>query len=89
MDSIQKELSSRQEEEASILQEKEELDLQLAQAEKVQDAAEETLSGIRQRIQDSQTNMENSKGEIIALLNQRSSIKGKVQRYDEIGRAHV
>ncbi len=82
MDSIQKELSSRQEEEAAILQEKEELDLQLAQAEKVQDAAEETLSGIRQRIQDSQTNMENSKGEIIALLNQRSSIKGKVQRYD-------
>ena len=82
MDSIGRELSSRQEEERAVLREKEELDLQLSQAEKVQEKAQEELSLIRQKIQDSRTNMENSKSEIIALLNQRSSIKGKVQRYD-------
>ena len=70
MDSIGRELSSRQEEERAVLREKEELDLQLSQAEKVQEKAQEELSLIRQKIQDSRTNMENSKSEIIALLNQ-------------------
>lgn len=82
MDSIEKELSSRQAEEQAVLQEKEALDVQLSQAQKVQQEAEETLLCIQQSIRDSQANMENSKNEIIALLNQRSSIKGKVQRYD-------
>lgn len=82
MDSIENEFLSRKEEEQTVLQEKEELDIQLSQAQKVQEAAEETLAGIQQSIQDSQTNMENSKNEIILLLNQRSSIKGKIQRYD-------
>lgn len=81
-DSIERELLSRQKEEQDILQEKKDLDLELFQAQKVQESAEEALSRIRQRIQDSQTNMENSKNEIITLLNQRSSIKGKIQRYD-------
>lgn len=82
MDSIGKELSSRQEEEQAVLREKEELDVQLSQARKVQLEAEENLLHIQQSIRDSQSNMENSKNEIIALLNQRSSIKGKIQRYD-------
>ena len=82
MDSIEKEYEERKEEEKAALSEKEELDLLLSQARKVQKDAEETLAGIQQNIQDNQTNLENSKNEIISLLNQRSSIKGKVQRYN-------
>ncbi len=82
MDSIEKELLQRENEKQVVLQEKEELELQLSQAQMVQEKAEESLEQIQQSIQDSQTNMENSKNEIILLLNQRSSIKGKIQRYD-------
>ncbi len=82
MESIRKEQSQREEEKRAVLEEKQDLDVQLAQAKKVQGEAEEQLAGIQQRIADNQTNMENSKSEIITLLNQRSSIKGKIQRYD-------
>ena len=82
MESIEGEQKEREAEKQAVLAEKSELDLQLSQARKVQEEAAETLEMIQQRIQDSQTNMENSKNEIITLLNQRSSIKGKIQRYD-------
>jgi len=82
MDSIAQEQASREAEKKTVLEEKTDLDLQLSQAQKVQREAEELLSSIQQRILDAQTNMENSKAEIITLLNQRSSIKGKLQRYD-------
>lgn len=82
MESILSEQQQREKERKEVLGEKEELDQELAQAKKVQKEAEDELDAIQQRILDSQTNMENSKNEIIALLNQRSSIKGKIQRYD-------
>ncbi len=82
MESIEGERKEREEEKRSVLEEKSELDIQLSQARKVQEEAQEALDQIQQSIQDSQTNMENSKNEIISLLNQRSSIKGKIQRYD-------
>lgn len=79
---IDKEQAEKESEKKTILEEKEDLDLQLSQAQKVQSEAEMLLSDIQQRILDCQTNVENSKSEIISLLNQRSSIKGKIQRYD-------
>ncbi|MBS6395776.1 MAG: chromosome segregation protein SMC [Clostridiales bacterium] len=82
IESIRREEEQRTEEKKKVLAEKEDLDTQLAQAEKVQGKAEEELLDIQQHIKDSQTNIENSKNEIITLLNQRSSIKGKIQRYD-------
>jgi chromosome segregation protein len=82
MDSIVSEQAERKEERKRVLEEKQDLDIQLSQALKVQTEAEEMLEEIQQRIEDSQTNMENSKSEIMALLNQRSGIKGKLQRYD-------
>lgn len=81
-ESIEREQKQREEERKSVFEEKRELDALLSQAQKVQKEAEEALTDIQQRIADSQTNVENSKNEIIALLNQRSSIKGKLQRYD-------
>ncbi len=82
MESIEREEKERTEEKESVFLEKSELDVRMAQMLKEQKEAEETLSSIRQRMQDDQSNMENSKNEIIAILNQRSSIKGKLQRYD-------
>ncbi|RHQ24912.1 chromosome segregation protein SMC [Clostridiaceae bacterium AF29-16BH] len=82
LQNIERDLTERQQEKKTVLEEKQEQDLALAQAEKVQTDAEQKVSDIQQRIADSQTNMENSKNEIISLLNQRSSIKGKLQRYD-------
>ncbi|MDO4261250.1 MAG: chromosome segregation protein SMC [Eubacteriales bacterium] len=79
---IETELSGREREKSGLLTEKEEQDRTLSQAERVQEEAQERLREIQQRIADSQTNMEHSKNEIIALLNSRSSIKGKLQRYD-------
>lgn len=79
---IESEQKEREREHKFTLLEKEELDTQLSQAQKVQQAAQEALEQIQQKLLDSQTNMENSKNEIISLLNQRSSIKGKIQRYD-------
>ena len=81
-ESITKEQKQREEEKHTVLEEKNELDVLLSQAKKVQKKAEDELADIQQKILDSQTNMENSKNDIIALLNQRSSIKGKIQRYD-------
>ncbi len=80
MESIEREEKERTEEKESVFLEKSELDVRMAQMLKEQKEAEETLSSIRQRMQDDQSNMENSKNEIIAILNQRSSIKGKLQR---------
>lgn len=82
LESLDREQKQREEEKQTVLEEKTDLDVLLSQAQKVQKEAEENLLSIQQRIADSQTNMENSKNEIIALLNGRSSIKGKLQRYD-------
>ncbi|MBR5508937.1 MAG: AAA family ATPase, partial [Lachnospiraceae bacterium] len=82
VESIAREQAQREQEKHTVLEEKKELDVLLSQAKKVQKEAEDELADIQQRILDSQTNMENSKNDIIALLNQRSSIKGKIQRYD-------
>ena len=81
MESMEKELLVREKERAEVLKEKTDLDTELAQAEKVQEAADRKLQEIQQRIADSQTNIENSKSEIMALLNNRATIKGKLQRY--------
>ena len=82
VESIAREQAQREQEKYTVLEEKKELDILLSQAKKVQKEAEDELADIQQRILDSQTNMENSKNDIIVLLNQRSSIKGKIQRYD-------
>ncbi len=82
MESIKGEVTEKETEKQTVLSEKTELDVQLSQAQKVQTDAEDALAAIQQNIQDSQTNIENSKNEIISILSQRSSIKGKIQRYD-------
>ncbi|MCD8241631.1 MAG: chromosome segregation protein SMC, partial [Lachnospiraceae bacterium] len=81
MEAIVQELAGRVSERGTITEEKDALDLQLTQAQKVQEDAQQRLTAVQQRIADSQTNMENSKSEIMLLLNGRGSIKGKLQRY--------
>ncbi|MCD8197328.1 MAG: chromosome segregation protein SMC [Lachnospiraceae bacterium] len=81
MEAITQELAERTAERETITEEKESLDQQLEQAQKVQEDAQRRLEAVQQRIADSQTNMDNSKSEIMTILSSRSSIKGKLQRY--------
>jgi len=80
--SIQQEITQRLAEKKDVAEEKKDLDMQLANVRDVLKEGEEELSVVRQKILDCQTNIENGKNEIIAVLNQRSNIKGKLQRYD-------
>lgn len=82
MHTLKEELQKKEAEHTQILSEQKELEQQVLEARTAQEEAQENYSDIHQRIADCQTNIENNKNEIIVLLNQRSSIKGKLQRYD-------
>lgn len=79
---IQQELSRREEEAKGHLEEKEQLE------EKVKDISEKKLEKQKKleqlhgEIDGCSSQIEESKNEIIEILNQRASTKGKMQRYD-------
>ena len=79
---IQQELSRREEEAKGHLEEKEQLE------EKIKDISEKKLEKQRKleqlhgEIDSCNSQIEESKNEIIEILNQRASTKGKMQRYD-------
>lgn len=81
-EAILRELSEKEEQKAGFLKEKEKLDGHLLEMQEVLTDAEETLESVQQRIRDLNHSIEHCKNEIILLLNERASTKGKVQRYD-------
>ena len=62
--------------------EKIQLKLELQEAEERKEAAEAAVQALQSQIGDKTQAAEQGKNEIIELLNRRSSIKGKIQRYD-------
>ena len=58
------------------------LDQQLTKMREVLSEADETYESVRQRIFELNHRIEFCKNEIIQLLNERASTKGKIQRYD-------
>ena len=56
--------------------------MQLSDLKGVLADAEESLESVQQRIFDLNHSIEYCKNEIIQLLNERASTKGKIQRYD-------
>ena len=62
--------------------EKIQLELELQEAEERKEAAEAAVQALQSQIGDKTQAAEQGKNEIIELLNRRSSIKGKIQRYD-------
>ena len=79
---IRQELDRRQEEAAGHEQEQEALKESLGEAAVRKKEAEEKLAILHQNIEETNQSIEDGKSEIIEILNQRASTKGKMQRYD-------
>ena len=76
------ELDRRQQEAAGHEQEQEALKESLGEAAVRKKEAEEKLAILHQNIEETNQSIEDGKSEIIEILNQRASTKGKMQRYD-------
>ena len=79
---IRQELDRRQQEAAGHEQEQEALKESLGEAAVRKKKAEEKLAILHQNIEETNQSIEDGKSEIIEILNQRASTKGKMQRYD-------
>ena len=79
---IEQELSRRKEEKKVCLEEKEKLEQNIREVECRKVEKQEELTEIQERIKNCTRDIEESKNEIIEILNQRASTKGKMQRYD-------
>ena len=81
-EAILKETEEKEGQKEEFLKEKYKLDMQLSDMKGVLSDAEESLESVQQRILDLNHSIEYCKNEIIQLLNERASTKGKIQRYD-------
>ena len=79
---IRQELDRRQQEAAGHEHEQEALKESLGEAAVSKKKAEEKLAILHQNIEETNQSIEDGKSEIIEILNQRASTKGKMQRYD-------
>ena len=81
-DAIVRETAEKEEQKEEFLREKYKLDMQLADMKGILSEAEESLESVQQRIFELNHSIEHCKNEIIQLLNEKASTKGKIQRYD-------
>ena len=81
-EAILKETFEKEEQKEEFLKDKYKLDMQLSDIKGVLSDAEDSLESVQQRIYDLNRSIEYCKNEIIQLLNERASTKGKIQRYD-------
>ena len=81
-ETILRETEEKEGQKEEFLKEKYKLDMQLSDLKGVLSDAEESLESVQQRIFDLNHSIEYCKNEIIQLLNERASTKGKIQRYD-------
>ena len=79
---LEGDIEKRKKEEQSYLEEKSQLEKKSAEFSKMQSQAQEAFKGIAIEIHNLEEAIEADKNEIIEILNQRASIKGKLQRYD-------
>ena len=79
---LEGDIEQRKKEEQSYLEEKSQLEEKSAEFSKMQSQAQEAFKGIAIEIHNLEEAIEAGKNEIIEILNQRASIKGKLQRYD-------
>ena len=81
-DAILHETEEKEGQKEEFLREKYKLDMQLSDMKEVLAEAEDNLESVQQRIFDLNHSIEYCKNEIIQLLNDKASTKGKIQRYD-------
>lgn len=82
MESIQQDMEGHNREKARLIQEKKEIDDNLQAATKVQSEADSKVAAITARINEILDEIEKAKSEIIDLLNEKSGVMAKIQRYD-------
>ena len=82
MDAVRKERETQGKERASYRKQQEELQEQLETVSGEKEGKEQQRQELQRQIREKEAVVEQSKGEIITLLNQRASTKGKLQRYD-------
>ena len=75
-------IDKRKKEEQRYLEEQSQLEEKAAEFSRVQSQAQEAFKEIAIEIHNLEEAIESGKNEIIEILNQRASIKGKLQRYD-------
>lgn len=79
---LEADIEKRKGEEKGYLEEKAQLEERAAEFSKVQSEAQGAFKEIAIEIHNLEETIEAGKNEIIEILNQRASIKGKLQRYD-------
>lgn len=79
---IEKEIHRQEDDKNHFLQKQQELRTSITQADATLQEAKEASEGIQNRIDDLEHEIEESKGTIIAYMNEGSNMKAKVGRYD-------
>ena len=79
---LEGDIDKKKKEEQGYLEEQSQLEEKAAEFSKVQSQAQEAFKAIAIEIHNLEEAIESGKNEIIEILNQRASIKGKLQRYD-------
>ncbi len=82
MESINEDMEAHNQERERLLQEKKDIDESLQAASKVQNEADGRVAAITAKINAILDEIEKSKSEIIDLLNEKSGVMTKIQRYD-------
>ena len=82
MNRIREDIKRRKDARTGLEEEQKKLRLQLQQAQEEEQAAEASVRELQDKIQEQNKLSEEGKNELIELLNRRSSVKGKMQRYD-------
>ena len=83
-ETVSGQITEKEKEEAAMTKQKESVDEQLAQAIAQKDMLREKLTGIQDEIAGLNTKIENSKNEIIQSLNDRATIKSRLERIDTL-----
>lgn len=81
---IHLEIEEREENLITLAKEKEDIENQISEKYSADKAAQKTLQHIQEKIQKLTTEIDTNKNELIELLNNRSSTKAKIQKFDTL-----
>ncbi len=82
LQAVQGEIDGKNVDKEAILGDKNVIDTQVAEIQKIRDEAKEQLLQVQKKIEELNNNIEDGKNTIIDALNSRATIKSKIGRYD-------
>ena len=83
-ETVSGQIAEKEKEAAGMNEKKQAVDTQLEEAVKEKDSLRETLTGIQDEIADLNSKIEGNKNEIIQSLNERATIKSRLERIDTL-----